>query len=88
MCEIAVSCCLRVLCLQAAAPTLGDAAELEPTELLNPFNAVGLLLGSAVAGAVFMQKKQSEVRREPHRHQPTTQMGIFCECRTVGWCSG
>ena len=41
---------------------VSDEAELEPTELLNPFNAVGLLLGSAVAGGVFLQKKQSEVR--------------------------
>lgn len=47
---------------QGVAPSVGDEAELEATELLNPFNAVGLLLGSAVAGAVFLQKKQSEVR--------------------------
>jgi hypothetical protein len=45
-----------------APSVVSDEAELEPTELLNPFNAVGLLMGSAVAGAVFMQKKQSEVR--------------------------
>lgn len=52
---------------QQAAPSLtqvavGDEAELEATELLNPFNAVGLGLGAVVAGAVFLQKKQSEVR--------------------------
>lgn len=52
---------LLVLLLQVAVPTIGDAAELEASELLNPFNAVGLLLGTAVAGAVAMQKKQSEV---------------------------
>jgi hypothetical protein len=47
--------------LQFTAPSVGDEAELETTELLNPFNAVGLALGAAVAGAVALQKKQSEV---------------------------
>lgn len=47
--------------MQFTAPSVGDEAELEATELLNPFNAVGLALGAAVAGAVALQKKQSEV---------------------------
>lgn len=67
---------------QVTAPSVvSDEAELEPTELLNPFNAVGLLLGSAVAGGVFLQKKQSEVRP---RRGAVGGCGMLC-CSTAGW---
>lgn len=46
------------------APTVaGDATTVKSrSSVLNPVNMTGLLLGTAAAGVVVMQKKNSEVR--------------------------
>jgi len=53
-------CCWSFL--QPAPSVTSDAAELEPAAFLNPINLAGLALGTAVAGIVLLQKKESEVR--------------------------